>query len=265
MKKPISLILCALILISALSFAPAAAGAASAGKLILTDEGRQLGEIEVGNEFIFKVGLYTGDRDLINGQGIVSYDPAYLAFVGYSADGSSDWDSYCFPQKIINTSLVTNYTAGGIYYNFSKYSGIEGFTNVKQHYFKARFRALKAGTADISHITEVMTARENDEAVRLYNRGKANEQIDPIPYSISSVEASSAYIGDANGDYDISVLDATYVQMITAGKKLDYKLINADVNNDGAVSLRDSLIILRYKAGIKVLGDIGEWIFDSEQ
>ena len=47
MKKPISLILCALILISALSFAPAAAGAASAGKLILTDEGRQLGEIEV--------------------------------------------------------------------------------------------------------------------------------------------------------------------------------------------------------------------------
>ena len=264
MKKLISLILCALILISALSFSAVASNAASAGKLVLTDEGRQLGEIEAGNEFIFRVGVNTGDRDLINGQGVVSYDPEYLAFVGYSADGSSDWDSYCFPQKLLNTSLVTNYTSDGIYYNFSKYSGIEGFTNVNQHYFKARFRALKAGKTDISHVIEVMTARENGETIRLYTRGKANEQIDPIPYSKSSVEASTAYIGDANGDYDISVLDATYVQMITAGKKLDYKLINADVNNDGAVSLRDSLIILRYKAGIKVLGDIGEWIFDSE-
>ena len=133
-----------------------------------------------------------------------------------------------------------------------------------QHYFKARFKAVAPGTTDVRHIMEVMTAREGDETIRLFYKGKANEQIDPIPYSISSIEASTAYIGDANGDYDISVLDATYIQMITAGKNLDYKLMNADVNTDGAVTLKDALIIQRYKAGIAVLGSIGEWIFESE-
>ena len=261
MKKLFCLILSALILISAISAAAVSAGAASAGKLIITDEGRKLGEVEVGNEFIFSVGISTGDRPLINGQGTVSFDSSYVAYVDY---GDPDRDSYSFPEKIINTGLVTNYTSAGIYYNFSKYSGIEGFSSTKEHYFKARFKALAPGTTEIRHIMEVMTARDGSDTVRLFYKGKANEQIDPIPYSISSIEASTAYIGDANGDYEISVLDATYIQMITAGKNLDYKLINADVNNDGVITLRDALIIQRYKAGISVLGNIGEWIFESE-
>ena len=37
-----------------------------------------------------------------------------------------------------------------------------------------------------------------------------------------------------------------------------------DVNSDGVINLKDALIIQRYKAGIKVLGNIGDWIFESE-
>lgn len=260
MKKLFCLVLSALIMISALSAAAVSASAASTDKLILTDEGRKLGEVAVGNEFIFRVGLNTGDRYLINGQGTISFDPAYVSFVGYG----DNWDSYCFSEKLINTSLVTNYTDSGIYYNFSKYSGFEGFTSVDEHYFKARFKATAAGTTDIHHIIEVMTAREGNDTVRLFTKGKANEQLDPIPYSVSSVDIATAYIGDANGDYDISVLDATYIQMITAGKNLGYKTVNADVNSDSAVNLKDALVIQRYKAGMSVSGNIGKWIFANE-
>ena len=273
MKKFLCLILSAVILVSAAVVFTVPAAAASSDKLIVTDgNGTTLAEVEVGNEFIYRVGLYTGPYLVYSGQAEVQYNSKYVQIVEYgpvNSKGKVNMDAYCFVDKVRNTNLVTNYfdVNNYIYYNFSKYSGIEAFSSADDHYFKIRFKAIAPGTVNIKHYMEYMTTYLNGSKVGtpLFRLGKANTQLDSVPYTLTSAEPATAYIGDADGDYELTVMDATFIQRASAGVDCTYNPTNADVNKDGNVNLKDALIIERYKAGLSVNVTIDEWIFASEQ
>ena len=218
-----------------------------------------------GNEFIYNVAFSSAGYTVASGQGVVNYDSRYAQFVEYGplkSDGSINMSAYSFPPRIYNSSLASNFTDQNneILFNFSRISGVGTFTE-DDHFFKVRFKAVAPGTVDISFNAQALAT---PSMLRLIRFNKPNQQLDPIPYILTTVEPSVGYVGDADGDYNITVMDATFVQLLTAGVDSAYNPINTDVNNDGAVDLRDALAILRYKSGVSTDTQIGEWIFTSE-
>ena len=269
MKKLLCLVLSTVILISAAAVFSIPAAASTDNKLIVMDNERTLAEVEVGNEFIYRVGLFTGPYLIYSGQGNIKYDSKYVQIVEYgkvTSSGRINMDFYCFPSRIYNTNLTTNYldVKDNIYYNFTKYNGM-AFESADDHYFKIRFKAIAPGTVQIQHIMERMTTNVDNKDVPLFFLGKANTELDPAPYTLSSAEPATAFLGDADGDDSVTVMDATLIQRVTAGVNSNVKTANADVNTDNAVNLKDALLISRYNAGMSVSVKVGEWIFPSEQ
>ncbi len=75
-----------------------------------------------------------------------------------------------------------------------------------------------------------------------------NLQIEGIYYNLVNK------IGDANGDGEVSALDARYILQYVAGLKdmYDINTITADLNGDGEVSALDARIVLQMVAGFEV-------------
>lgn len=264
-------ILClALAILTAVSVMTAiSSSAADNGKLVIIDEGRELAEVDVGCEFIYNVGVCAGDYLINQGQGYINYNSYYAEIVEYGplrSNGTVYLDGYCFPEKIRNASLVTNYKDNNrINYNFVRYSGVDTFNDLDKHYFKIRFKAVRPGRVEIGHVMDALGTRIDNKTVRLFTFGEPNTQFDPVPFTVSTAEPAIGYIGDADGDWDLSVLDATFIQYLAAGRDSEYSMLNADVNGDGTVDLLDALEILRYKAEMTTGSSVGEWIFESEQ
>lgn len=268
MKKILCIFLIIAVAASVLTAFSLNTSAAAGNKLTVTANGEVLGEVEVGNEFIYNVAFNSSGYSVLAGQGSIYYDPAYAQLVEYGAvksDGSINMNAYSFPQRLRNTNLITNYFGqeDEILFNFSKLSGVGAFTE-EDHLFKVRFKAVAAGTVNIKFDAKAFYSRIDNTGVYLIRNNKPDEQLDPIPYIVTTVEPSVGYVGDADGDYKLTVMDATYIQLLTAGVDSAYTLINADVDNNGEVNLRDALDILRYKANIATDTQIGEWIFTSE-
>ena len=223
-------------------------------------------EVEVGSEFIYHVALDSAGYNVSMGEGQLRYDNRYVKIVEHGEkrpDGSIDMNTYSFPTRIRNSNLITNYFGekNTAYYNFSKHSGVGTFTD-DQHYFKVRMKALKAGTVDIWHYSVKFSS---GLFTSLITDDISNKQLDPIPYTIRTVEPAQGYVGDADGDWDLTIMDATYLQRISAGENLTYNEVSTDADSDGKVDLLDSLNVLRYHAGKQTKGKVGEWIFASEQ
>lgn len=234
--------------------------------LTITCRRQVLGEVEVGSEFIYQVALDSAGYDVSVGEGQLRYDDRYVKIVEHGekrSDGSINMNAYSFPTRIRNSNLITNYFGekNTAFYNFSKYSGVGTFTD-DQHYFKVRMKALKAGTVDIWHYSVKFSS---GLFTSLITDDISNKQLDPIPYTIRTVEPAQGFVGDADGDWDLTIMDATYLQRISAGEDLTYNEVSADADSDGKVDLLDSLNVLRYHAGKQTKGKIGEWIFASEQ
>lgn len=234
--------------------------------LTITCRRQVLGEVEVGSEFIYQVALDSAGYNVSVGEGQLRYDDSYVKIVEHGekrSDGSINMNAYSFPTRIRNSNLITNYFGekNTAFYNFSKYSGVGTFTD-DQHYFKVRMKALKAGTVDIWHYSVKFSS---GLFTSLITDDISNKQLDPIPYTIRTVEPAQGFVGDADGDWDLTIMDATYLQRISAGEDLTYNEVSADADSDGKVDLLDSLNVLRYHAGKQTKGKIGEWIFASEQ
>ncbi|MBQ3330519.1 MAG: hypothetical protein IJG87_04995 [Ruminococcus sp.] len=267
MKKLLCILLTVAVAASSLAAFSLSASAAG-GKLTVTSKGEVLGEVEVGNEFIYNVAFNSGGNSVLAGEGSIYFNSEYVQLVEHGAvrnDGTVNMTAYSFPQRLRNTNLITNFFGQDdeILYNFSKISGVGAFTEA-DHFFKVRFKAIKAGTVDISHDAKVLYTRVNNKSVNLIYHNKPNNQLDPIPYIIPTVEPSIGLVGDADGDYNLTVMDATFIQRLTAGVDAAYHAVSADVDNSGSVDLRDALNILRCKAGIATDTQIGEWLFASE-
>ena len=66
-------------------------------------------------------------------------------------------------------------------------------------------------------------------------------------------------LGDANGDGNISIMDALAIQKYVSGKAVDSFIeIAADVDDDGFVTVKDSLSVQKYIAGKSVNYPVGE-------
>ena len=268
MKKVLCILLIAAVAVSVLTAFTLNTSAAAGDKLIITSKGEVLGEVAVGNEFIYNVALDSAGYSVAAGQGSVYYDRNYMQLIEYGevrSNGEVIMNAYSFPQRVRNSSLVTNYfgQSDEILYNFAKIGGVGAFTE-NDHFFKLRFKAVAPGKVDISHDARVFSTFINNKRVDLIYHNKPNNQLDPIPYIITTVEPSVGYIGDADGDYQLTVMDATFIQYLSAGVDSAYNPLNADVDNNGTVNLRDALNILRYKAGVATDTRIGEWLFTSE-
>lgn len=259
----LTLILTAMITIAAV---PASAQIAPTGTgvLVVTVNGSNPVEVAVGNEFILNVGLNAGSSKILNGQVHMEYDENRLAFDPHEAYSDAFEDElvegYCFPNSINNANIVMNYEVPGIInYNFTKAKGVAIFNDTSKHFSRFRFKATAAGTADIVYLIQYMT--NVDEQV-LYYKSTPSETLNP--YTAITVEPSNGHIGDADGDYDVTILDATFMQRAVAGVNLTYSLTTADVTNDSRVSLKDAVTVRKFLAGKPVNSSIGEWIFASE-
>lgn len=273
MKKLLCLLIAAVMIAAAIPTFSVSALSTN-GKLTVVANGEILGEIEVGNEFIYKVAVDTGGLSPQMGMGELRCNAKYVQVVEYGEkrdDGSVNMDAYSFPKRIRNSALVTNYAAADdkIVYNFSKGStGIGAFT-AEDHYFKVRLKAVSAGLIDLRHyltsLSLVKKVGQSYQMVRIIYNDEGNTALDPVPYTVCTIEPATAFIGDANGDYALNIMDATFIQRATAGVESTYNAKNADVNADGEVDLRDALAIVRHEAGVETDTAIGEWIFESEQ
>ena len=270
MKKILSLLLTAVIIAAAAAVYAPLASAADKGTLTITSRGEVIGEVEVGNEFIYHVSLDSAGYSVMSAQGELRGNPDYAEIVEYGtvkSSGAINMDAYSFPQRIRNSSLVSNYFAlyKNVEYNFTKLSSVGSFTP-EDHFFKVRMKAVAPGTVELRHYIELMYHRtDNNEWVRLIHHDQGNTKLNPVPYTVCSIEPAAGYVGDADGDYNLTVMDATFVQRLTAGVDSTYNSVSADTDGNGEINLRDALNILRYKAGVTTDTNIGEWIFESEQ
>ncbi|MBR1533732.1 MAG: hypothetical protein IJ639_05165 [Ruminococcus sp.] len=270
MKKLLSLTLTLVMLAAILVTAiPASAQTTDDNVLIVSANGENPTAVEVGNEFIVRVGLYAGDVKILNGQVRMEYDADCLEFDPYAVsvvdeDGEPTdpaVEHYSFPTSINNSGIVLNYAEKGIInYNFTRAQGVAVFNNTDKLFARFRFKATAAGKTDISHVIQYMI---NTNEERIYYKSEAYASINP--YTVITIEPAEALLGDIDGDYDVTILDATDMQRAAAGVKLSYDINSADVTGDKKVSLKDSVAVRKYLAAKSSGYDAGKWIFASEK
>lgn len=257
MKKLCSVILCLMLVILSVVSLGAGANAADKGVLTITANGENPVQVPVGSEIVYYVGLYAGEAKIINCQAYIDYDSDYVSVVHYEPDG--DMESYCFQQKINNTSLVLNVDNYNIInYNFTKAKGILAFNDPSMMLVRFRFKAIAPGTTDINHVITYMV-NENNQNV--YHSSEPNNTINP--YTVITMEPAQYRAGDADGDHEVTILDATLIQRANAGTGEDLDVVAADVNGDKLATLKDVVAIRRYLAGTPT-GIAGDCVFASE-
>lgn len=265
MKKILSLIL-AVALITSVCTVFSLNTAAANNMLTITCRGKVIGQVEVGNQFIYHVAMNSSGNTVSVGEAQLRYDDRYVKIVEYgekTSTGKINMNGYSFPSRIRNSNLVTNFFGqkNVALYNFSKYSGVGSFTD-SDHFFKVRMKALAPGTVEIRYYAKCFYSGLSKQLI--YD-DVGNEKINPVPHTVSSIEPSLGCVGDADHNGEFNVLDATYVQRITAGSDLNYTMLGADSNSDGTVDLLDALNILRCYSGLKTQGNVGQWLYESEK
>lgn len=264
-KKHISIVLTLLIILSTLSGISVGAETEDTNDsdtLIVTANGMNPTQVKVGNEFIYYVVLFAGDKKIVNGQVEMTFDSDYVSVVPYSVTNGEDEDMalYSFPASLNNAGLV--YYTGNknlINYNFSRINGVGVFNQQGKLFTRFRFKATAAGTTDITHSIQYMM---NADEVSVYYDSVPNDEIKP--YTDITIEPSVGCVGDADGDFDVTIMDASELQRLAAGANLAYDMKTADVSGDKFISLRDAMILRKYLAGKDNYDTIGTWLFASE-
>ena len=89
--------------------------------------------------------------------------------------------------------------------------------------------------------------------------------VDAIPVFSSSVDLevtddiAELWLGDADTDGEVTILDATCVQRYLAGLDINsFRMLTADADRDGEVTILDATEIQRYLAGLSCNDEIGE-------
>ena len=231
MKK----LLCALIvLMLAISAADLTAFAEDTQVLTITEDGETLAAVKVGSEFVYRVGINTGDYRVYSGQGYVRYNSGLAQISEYGpvdSSGKVDMDAYCFPEAIRKASLISNYFASENYirYNYTKATtGVDVFDSVDKPYFQIRFKAVAPGTLRLRHVTEILASRESDSTVILIKNGRPSPGLRCVPF-----QRTFAYPADDGETVNPDLKNAVAAWVFDpAGKMAGYNLTeygNADM------------------------------------
>ena len=99
----------------------------------------------------------------------------------------------------------------------------------------------------------------DDDTVVTANGAKVEESYGRMALyvSLSAQAVSSALLGDADGDGEVSILDATRIQRYLAGFSVRIDEKAADLNGDG-IDILDATFIQRFLAGLSCPDGIGE-------
>lgn len=88
-----------------------------------------------------------------------------------------------------------------------------------------------------------------------------------ITITTQKSETSSGYVlGDANGDGEVDLIDATVVQRACTMINVPYseeQLMCADIDGDGTLSLVDATFIQRYCTSVSTPYNIGETVYNT--
>ena len=272
MKKLLCIAIVLAMVLTTLFVMPASA---ANDTLTITANGTVVGAVKVGSEFLYTIGLYAGEKKILNGQAHLDYDASYLSFVPFTAtytdygDADDDTDdtlvtsidAYSFPAKIRDANLVINTEhPGQINYNFTKSNGIMVINNPNKFFARFRFVATKAGTADITNTISYMIDVDEQQ---IYYKEKANTTVNP--YQTVTIKEPVSILGDVNGDNQITIMDATIIQRAAVGIETSYTSVNnADINLDGTVSLRDAMYIKQYLANLYTGANVGSGVYASD-
>ena len=249
MKKILSLLICAVMVVSVCCVFPFTASAEDT--LTIMDDMGHTVTVPVGQDVLYTLCLYAGSDKIINGQGTVRYTAENLDIdlygdFGADKDGNVDitYEDYMMPL-VSNSSIFINPDIDGyIFFNFSKTRGIAAFNDDSLVLLKARVKATAPGTATISTGIEYIV---NTQDVKVYSNSQPNTDINP--YTKSSLEAAEYIIGDTDGNWQVNLIDATLIQKVCAGFDDSYAAANADTDLDGVLTLKDALGIRKYLAG----------------
>lgn len=224
----------------------------SAGTLKVSVNGENATEVSVGDYFVVRVGLYAGDKSILNGQVHVGYDSAKASFVpvkGYCpADDAQSEEGYCFLKSISGASPVMNYgNAGVINYNFSKAKGTEVFNDTEKLFARFCFKATAAGSMDIDFTIQYMI---NADETKIYYKSQPNAEINP--YIVAKIIKYYPN-GDVNADGKVNGGDSGILSRYYAGwdgyadrvKNMD----GADFTRDGKINGADTGNLARYASG----------------
>lgn len=274
MKKLLSLMLCIVMVVSVCCIFPLTASAADT-LTVMDDMGHTI-SVKVGQDVLYTFYVYAGSAKIMNGQGTLRYTAEKLdidLFGEYKVDEDTKevdlyYEDYMFPivsptpaQLVVNTAID-----GYVYFNFSSHKGRFLLDSDDCVLVKARFRATAPGEATISTGLEYMV---NSNDVRVYSNSVPDATINPR--TNASLETAQYVIGDADGDWNVSIKDATLIQKICSGSSDAYELSHIDTDLDGSVTLKDALGVRKFLAGNtpSVVGtpnfNVGASVFASEQ
>ena len=88
-----------------------------------------------------------------------------------------------------------------------------------------------------------------------------------LSVSLSAQAVSPAILGDVDGDGDVTICDATFIQRAVTSVPLPFVLNEsaADTDGDGEVTIVDATYIQRWLAGLKTNENIGRPIFAADR
>ena len=253
MKKLICLCMVLALIIAAFAVPVSAAGES---KLTVTTGSGESASFDVDDEIVYFVGVYAGEKGILNGQAYVTYDHNYLEVIDHQVlpEGSTDEndkcaEAYSFSPAIFNSNNVLNLeNEDVIRYNFTKATGIGVLNDATQLFVRFRFKVKAAGATEIKHEIDYMA---DVEETRVYDKGKANTSINP--YDKETVEKAVSYtVGDIDGNGKVNNKEAMILDRKMAKWPNYDDLIPimdaADLDRNGKVNNKDAMILDRKMA-----------------
>ena len=214
-------------------------------------------EVSKGQVFDYVFCVNTGEK-ICSLDAETFYDTQGLTLKSSSDDNDEDAMAALFP--IIKDSIVLNSDQSGrLKYNYSSAKG-KKFNSNDAVLIRARFEVT--AEEGVYHInTKLHTLSGADEHKYIYD----NKVTDDLLRAEGLLEGlipqgTSAVLGDVDGDGQVTIVDATFIQRRLAGIKIPFVFVDAvaDTDLDTQVTIVDATFIQRYLAGIRTNDKIGK-------